>query len=167
MYKIAIIGAKDSGKTTLVEKLISKLSSQGVSVMSVKHTAHHHKFDIAGKDSDRHRQSGAKLTIVINPKEFAIHSEYNPKLLSEIEKSYSKLFDICVIEGDKFSDTPKILLTRNIENIDSENITGIIATYGNNDQNFTNNHFSKDDIQQLSDYILSQVSKQSVGGKTF
>ena len=165
MFKIAIIGAKNSGKTSLIEKLLSKLSSQGLLVMSVKHTAHYHKFDINGKDSDRHRQAGSGLTIAINPEEFAIYSDNNPKLLTELENSISKLFDLCIVEGDKFSEIQKILLTRNIEEINMDNIKGIIATYGDNNSNITNNHFFTNDIQQLSDYILKQISeKQQVGG---
>ncbi len=166
MYKIAIIGAKDSGKTTLVEKLIKLLSKQAISVMSIKHSAHNHKFDVSGKDSDRHRQAGSKLTLAINPNEFAIYSENDTIILSDLESAYSKLFDICIVEGDKFSDIPKILLTRNIENIDTENITDVQATYGNIDINFVNNHFFKDDIPQLSDEILRQLSEHSAIRRT-
>ena len=57
---VAIVGRHNSGKTTLVEKLIAELVSRGLDVGSVKH--HSHKgFDIdyPGKDSYRHRAAGA------------------------------------------------------------------------------------------------------------
>ena len=54
-----ITGWKNSGKTTLTEKLVSELVRRGWTVSTVKHA--HHEFDIdkPGADSFRHRQAGA------------------------------------------------------------------------------------------------------------
>ncbi|RWF75993.1 MAG: molybdopterin-guanine dinucleotide biosynthesis protein B, partial [Mesorhizobium sp.] len=54
-----ITGWKNSGKTTLTEKLVAELVRRGWKVSTVKHA--HHDFDIdkPGADSFRHRQAGA------------------------------------------------------------------------------------------------------------
>ncbi|TGV78031.1 molybdopterin-guanine dinucleotide biosynthesis protein B, partial [Mesorhizobium sp. M00.F.Ca.ET.149.01.1.1] len=54
-----ITGWKNSGKTTLTEKLVTELVARGWTVSTVKHA--HHDFDIdkPGTDSFRHRQAGA------------------------------------------------------------------------------------------------------------
>ena len=57
---VAVVGRHNSGKTTLIVKLIAELTRRGIDVGSVKH---HHRtgfeFDVPGKDSYRHREAGA------------------------------------------------------------------------------------------------------------
>lgn len=55
---IGVCGFKNSGKTTLVEKLVRHLSGLGYKISTVKHA--HHDFDIdhEGRDSFRHRKAG-------------------------------------------------------------------------------------------------------------
>ncbi len=165
MYSIAIVGAKNSGKTTLVEKLLQSLSEQGMKCMSKKHTSHHHAFDTTGKDSERHRKAGAKLTIATNPGEFAIFSEQNNALQNKIIQAICSEFDICLIEGDKFSDVDKILLTRNITEIDSEKIEHIIASYGDDKTKLTDNHFETDSIDKLVTFIITQSKMHITAGE--
>lgn len=53
---ISVIGRHNSGKTTLVERLIAYLGAQDLDVGSVKHHGHPgFEIDIPGKDSYRHR----------------------------------------------------------------------------------------------------------------
>lgn len=57
--RIHIVGRKNAGKTTLVCDLVAELSRQGLRVATIKHTHHHHELDTPGKDSHKHRESGA------------------------------------------------------------------------------------------------------------
>jgi len=166
MYKIGIVGAKNSGKTTLIEKMIKELSKKSINVMSIKHTPHQHSFDTEGKDSFRHRKSGAKLTITENPSEFAIFSQSDKIIRSKLENIFNESFDICIVEGDKFSDLPKILLTRNIDKIDSNNISNILATYGESKIDTINLHFHLDDLIPLCSFIIEQASSISLSRRT-
>lgn len=165
MYSIAIIGAKNSGKTTLVEQLLQNLTDKGLRCMSKKHTSHHHSFDTVGKDSERHRKAGAGLTIAVNPGEFAIFSESNDSLQNKIEKAINSEFDICLIEGDKFSDIDKILLTRNISEIETEKIQHVIASYGDDSSKLSDNHFERNSIDTLGLYIIAQSKKHPTAGE--
>ena len=69
---VSIVGRHNSGKTTLIVKLIEELVARGHDVGSVKH--HSHKgFDIdyPGKDSYRHREAGASETVIAAPGQIA------------------------------------------------------------------------------------------------
>ncbi len=164
MYSIAIVGAKNSGKTTLVEQLLKSLAENGYRCMSKKHTSHHHAFDTIGKDSERHRKSGATLTIAINPGEFAIFSAPHDTLQNKIEDAIKSEFDYCLIEGDKFSTVDKILLTRNISEIDSKNIKQIIATYGDDLSKLSKNNFETNSIDTLCSFIIAQSKMKITTG---
>ena len=56
---VGITGVKNSGKTTLMEKLIQALSARGLKVASIKHDAHQFVADTPGTDSYRHKAAGA------------------------------------------------------------------------------------------------------------
>ena len=61
-----ITGWKNSGKTTLTERLVAELSRRGWKVSTVKHA--HHDFDIdkEGTDSFRHRRAGASEVAIVS-----------------------------------------------------------------------------------------------------
>ena len=59
MKRVHVIGGKNHGKTTLIMDLIRELTARGLQVGTIKHTHHKHELDIPGKDSYRHRESGA------------------------------------------------------------------------------------------------------------
>ena len=65
---IAFVGRHNSGKTTLVERVIRELTARGRDIGSIKH---HHRlgfeFDVPGKDSYRHAQAGAETGVLCSP----------------------------------------------------------------------------------------------------
>ncbi len=56
---IGIAGWKNSGKTTLVERLIAEFTRRGLRVSSIKHTHHDIRAEAPSSDSARHRRAGA------------------------------------------------------------------------------------------------------------
>lgn len=70
---VALIGRKNSGKTTLVEQLIAELARRGIVVSSLKHHSHDDfEIDIPGKDSYRHHEAGTVATAISSAKRFAV-----------------------------------------------------------------------------------------------
>jgi hypothetical protein len=59
MKVFGITGWKNTGKTTLTERLVAELTGQGLRVSTVKHAHHETEIDHPGRDSFRHRQAGA------------------------------------------------------------------------------------------------------------
>ena len=75
---IAVIGWKNSGKTTLVSNLVKFFDSQDISVGVIKHA--HHSFDIDHPNTDSYkiRKSGAYKTTIISENRLA-HIEEKKK----------------------------------------------------------------------------------------
>ena len=73
----AIVGWKDSGKTTLVAKLVEHFTRQGLSVSTLKHAHHSFDLDQAGTDSFKHRSAGATEVVLVSGKRWAIQHELN------------------------------------------------------------------------------------------
>lgn len=110
---ISIVGRSESGKTTLMEKLIPELVRRHYKVATVKHDAHSFEIDKKGKDSWRHKNAGASIVIVSSPKRVTIFSDAEKDLtLEELRDMYINGVDIILAEGYKKSIHPKIEVNR-------------------------------------------------------
>ncbi len=110
---VAVVGRHNSGKTTLVVKLIGELTERGRDVGSVKH---HHRmgfeFDVPGKDSYRHRHAGATETVIAAPDQIARVRSLSAELeCAEIVRSMPN-HDIVIVEGYRKSGLPTIEVMR-------------------------------------------------------
>src|SRR5215470_4077794 len=72
---IGIAGWKNSGKTTLVTRLIAELTQRGLKVATVKHAHHSFQIDEAETDSARHRRAGATQVAVVSRDRWAMITE--------------------------------------------------------------------------------------------
>ena len=110
---ISFVGRHNSGKTTLIERVIAELVSRGHDVGSIKH--HHHmnfEIDHPGKDSFRHRAAGASETVIASPTLLARIKMLDEELeCSEIVRSMPG-HDIVVVEGYRKSGLPSIEIMR-------------------------------------------------------
>ena len=118
---IAFVGRHNSGKTTLVEKLIGTLSAQGLDIGSIKHHGHcGFDVDVPGKDSFRHQAAGASETVIAAPDKVA--QIYRPK--QEIECSdlikNMHLHDLVIVEGYRKSGLPCIEIMRQENDADQK-----------------------------------------------
>lgn len=111
MKIFGVTGWKNSGKTTLLTRLVAEIAGRGVAVSTVKHA--HHAFDIdhEGKDSWRHRQAGAREVLVSSAKRWALmHELADPGEEPSLETLLGKLgpVDLVLVEGFKRDRHPKI-----------------------------------------------------------
>ncbi len=110
---VAFVGYQNAGKTTLVEKVISRLSQRGVRVGSIKH--HGHKgFDIdqPGKDSWRHAQAGSRHVGLISPDMYAEYSRTTEEVpVLDMITRYTDV-DTVIVEGYKAAGLPSIVVAR-------------------------------------------------------
>lgn len=109
-----ITGWKNSGKTTLVERLVAELTGRGWKVSTVKHA--HHAFDIdkAGTDSFRHREAGASEVAIVSGNRWALMHELRNESEPHLEAILERLApcDLVLVEGYKRETHPKIEVRR-------------------------------------------------------
>jgi molybdopterin-guanine dinucleotide biosynthesis adapter protein len=158
---IGVCGFKNSGKTTLVEKLVRHFSDLGMKVSTVKHA--HHDFDIdhEGRDSFRHRAAGASEVAVVSQNRFAIMNELRgcaPPSLDEILAKLSPC-DLVLVEGYKRDSHDKIEL-RNVE-LDHPQLAGhdptIVAVAANGAVSAKVPVFHRDNVQALAEFIIKNL----------
>lgn len=165
MVKLGVIGAKKSGKTTVIEGLINHLSGEGYRVATMKHTSHRHQFDTPGKDSYRHRQAGAKLTIAVSDNDIAVFTKPDMLDPGQIQDLTDGQFDIWLIEGFRHADHSKILVTRNPEKLWDEMPRNIVATIGPGRINNVPAHFETDDYDGLASFIIATLLNEKTGNQ--
>lgn len=118
---LAVSGWKNAGKTTLIERLIPKLTESGLRVAVIKHDGHSFEPDVPGTDSSRFFQAGACASIVYDGEKYSF--------TRRAETSAEELFllspdaDLFLLEGFKESGYPKIEILR--ENSEEPPIPGL------------------------------------------
>lgn len=110
------MGRKNSGKTTLVEDLVTHFTRQGLRVGTIKHTHHQHELDVPGKDSHRHREAGAVVVGILSPRMTAVFRphEVGPDTADRYA-ALAPLFadcDVVLVEGHLALSGPKLEVWR-------------------------------------------------------
>jgi molybdopterin-guanine dinucleotide biosynthesis protein MobB len=110
---VSIVGRSNTGKTTLIEKMIPELKCRGYRVATIKHNVHGFDIDHEGKDSWRHKKAGAKVTVIASPHQVAVIEDVTiDYALTELRKRYIRDVDIILSEGFKVNPHPKIEVVR-------------------------------------------------------
>ena len=103
MKLYGVVGWKNTGKTGLMERLVTEISERGFTVSTVKHA--HHSFDVdhPGKDSYRHRVAGAREVLLASRNRIALMQELRGDDEPELETLLMRLspVDLVLIEGYK------------------------------------------------------------------
>jgi len=110
---VAFVAKSNTGKTTLLEKVILELKKRGYRIGAIKHDAHNFDIDHPGKDSHRLAAAGADTMVITSQEKLALikkHSEA-PTLANLIETYFADV-DIVLTEGFKRSNLPKIEVHR-------------------------------------------------------
>jgi len=110
MKVYGIVGWKNAGKTTLVERLVAEICARGFSVSTIKHTHHGVDLDQKGKDSYRHRQAGARQTVLASASRWALMTELRGAAEATLKDLLAMLapVDVVIVEGYKRDDHPKV-----------------------------------------------------------
>lgn len=110
---VLFVARSETGKTTLIEGVISIMEGKGFTVGTLKHTSHRLKFDSHGTDSMRFIRAGARLTVVSSPDELALVRKTGMEMsLESIVEQYFADVDILLVEGYKAGRHAKIEVFR-------------------------------------------------------
>ena len=159
---IGIAGWKNSGKTTLVERLVTELTGRGFRVSTLKHAHHDADVDHEGTDSFRHRKAGASEVLLATSNRWAMMHELRDSQAPSQEELLEKFSpcDLILIEGFKNGPHPKIEVRRK-DAKDQTSLPGsanIIAIASDEDVlEASIPAFHLDDIKGLADFIISTI----------
>jgi molybdopterin-guanine dinucleotide biosynthesis adapter protein len=158
-----VTGWKNSGKTTLTEKLVSELTRRGWKVSTVKHA--HHDFDIdkEGTDSFRHRHAGAGEVAIVSARRWALMHELRGEDEPTLDAVLSRLApcDLVLVEGYKREGHKKIETRRmaakdtNPLSAGDPSILAIAADYAIPEETLP--AFDLDDIGAIADFVEKAV----------
>lgn len=164
-YEIAFCGFSNSGKTTLISRLIRKMSEFKIGY--VKHDAHHFEMDTPGKDTFVIKESGAEKVIINSKDAFACLGR---RLNHSIDQSHQMLdVDFIFVEGYKESAIPKIIIIDEkkeiLTKIRNEEISNIIAYAGKEKQcdelPVELPYFQIDNIDQIKAFVINRMQQKT------
>lgn len=162
MRLYGVTGWKNSGKTTLVERLVTEITGRGFSVATVKHA--HHGFDVdqPGKDSRRHREAGAVQVMVSSARRWALMHELRDAPEPPLAELLARLdpADLVLVEGYKRDRHPKIETRRaaTAQNLIAAGDASIEAVASDAPiDGLPVPRFDLDDVSGVADFILQRV----------
>lgn len=155
---ICIVGKSNSGKTTLIVKIIEELKKRGYKVGTLKHHSHCSHIDQPGKDTWKHYHAGAQQVMISSPSSYAIYKRIEKELTIDELLNHNKEVDIVLIEGYKRANMQKIEVVRkerSTEMICSPNEVLAVAS----DINFDIEKplFDINDYLSISDFIEERI----------
>ncbi|THE11207.1 molybdopterin-guanine dinucleotide biosynthesis protein B [Bacillus timonensis] len=128
---LQVVGYQNSGKTTLVEKIVKKGSEFGYHIATIKHHGHQSRLQSIHqeKDSSRHFKAGASATIVEGGGSMQLEAKTSQWTLEKLIQLYAFFeHDMIVIEGYKNAQYPKIVLIKREEDMELlTSLTNIVA----------------------------------------
>lgn len=162
-----VTGWKNTGKTTLTERLVAEITGRGLTVSTIKHAHHSAEIDEPGRDSHRHRTAGAMQVVLATPVRWALMTELRGAPEPALDRLLAHLapVDLILIEGYKRSPHFKIeahrpeggqpLLAR-----ESETVRAVASTLAADDPRLAGLSvpvLNLNDIPAIANFILSEV----------
>ncbi|MET2947379.1 bifunctional molybdopterin-guanine dinucleotide biosynthesis adaptor protein MobB/molybdopterin molybdotransferase MoeA [Vibrio owensii] len=154
-----------TGKTTLLEALLPKLTDAGLRIGMLKHAHHNFDVDQPGKDSHRLRKAGASQMLISSRNRFALMTE-TPESESEFDYLLTRFdedkLDVILVEGCKNIAFPKIELHR--EEVgkpwlhpNDENIIAIASDSGELDSELPQMNIN--DLEAIAQFVIQYVQE--------
>jgi molybdopterin-guanine dinucleotide biosynthesis protein B len=160
---LGVTGWKNSGKTTLVERLVAEFVRRGWRVATIKHAHHDVDIDRPGTDSFRHRAAGATEVALVGGLRYAIMREQGEPTLAEVLARLAPA-DLVLIEGFKREPHLKIEVRSGEGDAGGppmapkdNSIIAIAADQPAADQRLP--WFRRDDINRIADFIAGQIQR--------
>ncbi len=157
---ISFIGKSNSGKTTLLEKVIGELTSRKYRIATIKHTAEEATLDTPGKDTWRHLRAGSKATAIGSDKRIVLIKPVKRKsTVEEMARLLGEDYDIIITEGFKQGPYPKIEVHRKEIGPPLTDIKNLVAIATNESLETSVRQFSIDDPVNIADFIEQEFIK--------
>lgn len=160
---VCFVGRSNSGKTTLIERLILELTGEGYRVATIKHAGHGFDLDTEGKDSWRHKRAGASQVVVLSKGSLAMFTDVPEELpIEEIRDRFiNHGIDLIIAEGWKSEGFPKVIVVRDELQEVNVSLEGLIAVASIKPIDVDVPWFDRDDVQGLAKIITTRFPRQT------
>ena len=152
-----VSGVKNSGKTSLITKLVPALKKNAYRIGVIKHDGHDFEIDVENTDTHKYRQAGSDAVVIYSQKKFALIRPWETVKI-ELLLEFLQDVDLIIIEGLKNSSYPKIETVIE-QSVCDERYLLAIATDGD----FRHEKIktvSRNDIDILADIIENEVMRK-------
>ena len=106
---IGFYGESNTGKTTLIVKIVEHLVKDGYTVATIKNTDKNVKIDKEGKDTWKHQHAGAKLVALSSPYKTDLMIDKKMDVNNIVDILFAcEPIDIVLVEGARNPNIPKI-----------------------------------------------------------
>jgi molybdopterin-guanine dinucleotide biosynthesis protein B len=159
---VSIVSKKRSGKTTLIERLIPELGRRGYRVGTVKHDTHGFDIDHEGKDTWRHKQSGASSVVISSPWKLSLIKDVDREPdLDFIVATYFADVDLVLTEGYLRAGKPQVEVYRSAAHTNPLHEKGsantLIAVMSDTPLDLGVPNLHIDAVTDLADLIVRQI----------
>ncbi|WP_127113764.1 molybdopterin-guanine dinucleotide biosynthesis protein B [Shimia sediminis] len=162
MRVFGITGWKNTGKTTLTERLVKEFTRRGFTVSTVKHAHHAVDVDQPGTDSFRHRDAGASQVLLASANRWALMHELRGAPEPDLDELLSRLdpVDIVLVEGFKRAGHPKVETYRQAAGQDliAPGNATIRAIATDSPLDADRPTFDLNDVAGIADFILKETA---------
>lgn len=162
---VSIVAKSNSGKTTLIERLIPELHTRGLRVGVLKHHHRLSSFDTPGKDTHRIAEAGAEIVVGVSPVQVAVFRREpgSADLDGVIERQFGDV-DLVLVEGYKRGTFPKIEVHRAERSgtliCDPDEL---IALVSDTPWDIGVPRFGLDDIEGITELLVELCSRGAAG----
>jgi molybdopterin-guanine dinucleotide biosynthesis adapter protein len=160
---VCFVGRSNSGKTTLIERVIPEMVRAGYKVATVKHAGHGFDLDTEGKDSWRHKQAGASSVVVISKGSMAMFADVSDQVKVEDvrDRFLDASYDLIIAEGWKDEGYPKIVIVRETVGEIPISPNGLLAVVSDKPVDLAVPRFDLDDVAGVAKFIAQHFPKRS------
>ena len=149
-FWIQVVGTKDTGKTSLIERLTRELVSRGRTVAYIKHTHVEATLEAEETDTARMRAAGATVT-ALTGSDYTIAHRSSGRGVEELSFRVAAPGDIVLAEGFKGTPGKKIAIAAG--DLDIASLENVIAVVGDAPDGFKGPTFSPDRTTEICDLI--------------
>ncbi len=156
---VSLIGRSNTGKTTVIERIIPLMKAKGIRVATLKHHIHDFEIDREGKDTYRHKKAGARIAMIASPKKLALVEDFEREMtLREILQRHVKDVDLVIVEGFKQEDLPKIEVYNYRENEPplSSGDRNLLAIITDRPIEADVPVFLRDEVEKIAEFIVER-----------
>ncbi|MEA4973193.1 MAG: molybdopterin-guanine dinucleotide biosynthesis protein B [Candidatus Metalachnospira sp.] len=165
-FILAVSGVKNSGKTTLITKLIKEFNKNKIKVAVIKHDGHDFSYDVPKTDTFSCFEAGAYATAVFSNNKYMVVKKERQTSVDQLKDFFPEA-DIILLEGMKNSAYPKIeVIRKSVSNksvVSGGNLLAIATDMTAHELNTNVNVVDINDAGLIAEFVYKEMNRTKTG----